>query len=106
MNQAERLPERLKDLIDDYLLGLLDETAVAELEGLLRDSADARRHFVLYARLHTDLHLEARARQASARILEQLGEPAVENLTERDTTSLTIRHPAFMDEDVFRWYAR
>ena len=55
MNEPEGLPERLRDLIDDYLLGLLDEAGVAELEGMLRQSVAARRHFVLYARLHTDL---------------------------------------------------
>src|SRR5262249_29308348 len=62
----------LKDLIDAYLSGLLDEAGLRELEECLRGDADARRYFVRYARLNTDLHLEVRARQASARALHRI----------------------------------
>src|SRR6516225_6694482 len=65
----ERLSKQLQELIDDYLNGLLDEARTRELEERLRADADARRYFVRYARLHTDLHLEARTRQASERAL-------------------------------------
>ncbi len=76
LNEPEPVPEPLKDLIDDYLGGLLDEAGTSKLEELLRGDADARRYFVRYARLHTDLHLEARARQASARALDRISETA------------------------------
>jgi FecR protein len=72
MNEPEHLSGPLKDLIDDYLSGRLDEARTAELEERLRADADARRYFVRYARLHTDLHLEMRARQASDRALNRL----------------------------------
>jgi hypothetical protein len=75
-NEPEQLPEPLKDLIDDYLNGLLDEAQMAELEKCLRADARARRYFVRYARLHTDLHLEVRARQASQLALDQLAQLA------------------------------
>src|SRR5262245_24026559 len=72
MNGPEHTPEPLQDLIDDYLSGLLDEPRLRQLEERLRADPEARRHFVGYARLHTDLHLEVRARQAGARALDQL----------------------------------
>jgi hypothetical protein len=72
MNESGDVPERFQGLLDDYLAGLLDEAGFRELEELLSASEEARRHFVLYARLHTDLHLEARARQAGALALSRL----------------------------------
>jgi ferric-dicitrate binding protein FerR (iron transport regulator) len=72
----EQIPEPLKDLIDGYLSGLLDEAKLRELDELLRADADARRYFVRYARLHTDLHLEARSRQASERALDRIDQLA------------------------------
>jgi hypothetical protein len=69
MSDSENLPDPLKDLIDDYLGGLLDEARTRELDERLRADAGARRYFVRYARLHTDLHLEARAHQAGRRAL-------------------------------------
>jgi ferric-dicitrate binding protein FerR (iron transport regulator) len=71
MNEPDEVPGQLQGLLDDYLAGLLDEDGFRELEALLRTS-DARRHFVLYARLHTDLHLEARARQAGDLALSRI----------------------------------
>jgi hypothetical protein len=69
MNEPDQLSEPWKDLVDDYLDGQLDEARLTALEAQLRTDADARRYFVRYARLHTDLHLEARTRQASERAL-------------------------------------
>src|SRR5262249_32135939 len=68
----EQVPEPLKDLTDAYLSGLLDEAGLGELEAMLRADADARRYFVRYARMHTDLHLEARSQQASDRALDRI----------------------------------
>jgi ferric-dicitrate binding protein FerR (iron transport regulator) len=74
MSEPEDLSQPWRDLIDDYLNGLLDEARIKELEDRLRADADARRYFVRYARLHTDLHLESRARRASARVLEEISQ--------------------------------
>jgi hypothetical protein len=68
----EKVSEPLKDLTDAYLSGLLDEAGLGELEVMLRADADARRYFVRYARMHTDLHLEARSQQASDRALDRI----------------------------------
>jgi len=79
MNEPEHVSEPLQDLIDDYLNGLLDETRLRQLEECLRADEAARRYFVRYARLHTDLYLDVRARRASERALgriNQLTEPA------------------------------
>jgi FecR-like protein len=72
MNELEELPGHWKDLIDDYLDGILDEAGMQELEDHLRADAESRHYFVRYARLHTDLYLEARARDAAGRALEKL----------------------------------
>ncbi len=74
MSESEDRFKRLQDLIDDYLNGQLDEARMGELEEHLRADADARRYFVRYARLHTDLHLEQRARRASARALDRINQ--------------------------------
>ena len=74
MSEPEDLSQPWWDLIDDYLNGLLDEARLKELEDRLRAGTDARRYFVRYARLHTDLHLESRARRASARVLEEISQ--------------------------------
>jgi hypothetical protein len=74
MNTTGNIPDDLKDLIDDYLAGLLDEAGMAQLEERLCADAEARRYFVAYCRLHTDLHLEVRARRVGERALRALGE--------------------------------
>jgi hypothetical protein len=72
MSEPELLPVPVQDLIDGYLSDRLDESQLRELEELLRGNAEARRYFVRYARLHTDLHLEMRAREASDRALDRI----------------------------------
>ena len=72
MTTANDIPEDLRNLIDDYLAGLLDEAGVRRLEERLRADAEARRYFVRYCRLHTDLHLEVRARQIGERALRAI----------------------------------
>jgi hypothetical protein len=72
MNHPQELPSRWKDLIEDYLDGLLDGDGMRELEDYLRHDAAAREYFVRYARLHTHLHLEVRAQGAGARALERI----------------------------------
>ncbi len=77
MNEPETLPQALVDLIDDYLDGLLDEARTSELEESLAANTAARDYFVRYARLHTDLHIRQRARQASQRVLDRIGKNAI-----------------------------
>jgi hypothetical protein len=72
MREPEDVPEPLRNLIDDYLDGLLDENGIQELQEFLCADAELRSYFVRYARLHTDLHLEVRARQASQRALDSI----------------------------------
>jgi anti-sigma factor RsiW len=62
MSNPEHLSDALRELFDDYLDGRLNEARLRELEDRLRADAESRRTFVRYARLHTDLQLELRAR--------------------------------------------
>jgi ferric-dicitrate binding protein FerR (iron transport regulator) len=72
MNEHEQVPDGVKDLIDDYLEGLLDEAQMRALEERLSAGPELRRYFVRYAGLHTDLHLEARAQEATERVIAQI----------------------------------
>ncbi len=72
MNERDKPSRHWKDLIDDYLDGLLDEAGMEEFEDCLRADVHAREYFVRYAQLHTHLHLEARAQEAAARSLERI----------------------------------
>src|SRR5262249_4076554 len=93
MNEPESLPQPLLDLIDDYLDGLLDEARTAELEESLVANAGAREYFVRYARLHTDLHIRQRARQASQRVLDRIAgmSPANHTCTELAARPVALR---------------
>jgi ferric-dicitrate binding protein FerR (iron transport regulator) len=73
MDEAAADREPLLALVEDYLTGRIDEARLQELEARLRDDPEARREFVRYARLHTDLHFELRAREASERVLDAIG---------------------------------
>lgn len=76
MNEPEPIPDHMRDLIDDYLHGLLDEVGMDELAEGLRADSSAREFFVRYARLHTDLHIEMRARDAGERVLNHIDQIA------------------------------
>ena len=69
------IPEDLRDLIDEYLDGVIDEGRLNELDARLHGDIEARRYFVRYCRLHTDLDLEARAQQAGQRAMKSVNEP-------------------------------
>src|SRR5262245_38260202 len=92
MNEPEQIPEGLRDLIDDYLNGVLDAPRMSELEAHLEADADARRYFVRYARLHTDLLLEVRARLAGKRALDTI-EHLVEDSVPSSESPLTQPTP-------------
>jgi len=108
MSEQEQLPEHWKELIEDYLDGLLDASGIQELEENLRADEVARRYFVRYARLHTDIHLEARACEAGSRALEQLGRLS-ENQKALASTATLIPPPArtarFLAHPMLRWTA-
>ena len=74
MSDPEPTDESLDALFDDYLNRLLDSTRTRDLEARLLGDVEARRAFVRYTRLHTDLLLELRARKASDRALELIGQ--------------------------------
>jgi hypothetical protein len=65
--------EPLDALFEGYLNGTLAEARLGELEARLLADGEARRAFVRYVRLHTDLVFELRARQASDRVLDRIG---------------------------------
>ena len=64
----------LDDLIEGYLNGTLDESQSRDLEARLLADVGARLAFVRHVRLHTDLVFELRARQASDRVLDLIGQ--------------------------------
>jgi hypothetical protein len=72
MTNQDEMPDDLRDLIDDYLAGAIDEARLQALEGRLHADAAARWQFVRYCRMHTDLHLEARAHQAGRRAMRTI----------------------------------
>jgi hypothetical protein len=99
MSEPGNVPDRLRNLIDDYLHGLLDEAGVADLEKLLLADAGSRDYFIRYARLHTDLHLEMRARVAGGNILDK-----IERLTQAEPAPPSPSVPsAFFNRTLFRW---
>ena len=72
MNDADQLPDGLRELVDDYLARTLDENGMARLNELLRSDPQARKYFLLYSRMNTDLHEVARARRAGQAALKRL----------------------------------
>lgn len=73
MNDYKPPSDELRDLLDDYLSGLLDEPGTARLEQMLLADPAARDYFTRYCRLHTDLHLLARVSKAGQRALNTIG---------------------------------
>jgi hypothetical protein len=59
-------------LFEDHLNGCLDEAGAAELETRLAADPATREQFVRYARMHTDLTLELRARRAADLAIESI----------------------------------
>jgi hypothetical protein len=97
MNEPEELSDHWKELIDEYLDGHLDEAKMQELEGYLRADGSIRHYFVRYARLHTDLYLEARAQHAARRALEHLEQLTQAPKCEIRNSSLEIQRQATDD---------
>jgi hypothetical protein len=103
----ENLSEDLKDRIDAYLAGRLDEAGVAALEDLLRGDAGARACFVRYARLHTDLYLEMRAQQAGKRALGEIlqADPAADRPAAAEPGEPQGKRTALALPGIRRWLA-
>src|SRR5262245_29994097 len=66
------LGPEFRDLVDDYCSGLLDDDGQRRLEACLLESAAARREFVAYFQMHTELQFAVRARTAASAALEQV----------------------------------
>jgi hypothetical protein len=71
-NTELNLSDELKNLIDEYLTGAIEDDGVKRLDELLRADADARLYFVKYCRLHTDIYEVARASRATTSALKSL----------------------------------
>jgi len=72
MTDDQPLPPRVRDLIDDYLDGTLDNAGLKELEADLESNAAIREYFARYVGTHVDLGFELAARAATDRTLVQL----------------------------------
>jgi FecR protein len=68
------IPDRLRDLIDDYCADQVDEAGLLELEAGLLASEAARRYFAEYWHVHTELGFSSRARRAASVALSQFEE--------------------------------
>ena len=76
MNGPDRatIPDRLRDLIDDYCADQIDEAGLLELEAGLRASESARRYFAEYWQVHAELGFSSRARRATSVALSRFEE--------------------------------
>jgi hypothetical protein len=72
MSEPNEIPDELLDLFDDYVGGTIEPARLQELEARLLSDPRARHAFVRFCRLHTDLQLDARARQAGERALQAI----------------------------------
>ncbi len=70
MSDRHRLPAEFRDLIDAYCDGRVDDAALRRLETYLLAHPEARREFVSYFQMHTELEFAVRARQAAATVLD------------------------------------
>ncbi|WP_422927764.1 hypothetical protein [Singulisphaera sp. PoT] len=82
-----RLPGDFRDLIDAYCDGQIDEEGLRRLEACLMADAGARREFVAYFQMHTELEFSVRARQAAALVLDWV---AIEEPRESDAASSEV----------------
>jgi hypothetical protein len=80
MSGTQKVPDELKDLIDECLTGLIEDSRLRELDERLAATQEARHYFVRYCRMHTDLYLDVRARQAGERALRRLDEAATQHI--------------------------
>jgi hypothetical protein len=70
MSDRTNLPEEIRDLIDDYCSDVIDDEQLRKLEAYLLADEHARREFVAYFHLHTELQFAVRAKQAADSVLK------------------------------------
>ena len=95
MSEMFPLSDRLRNLIDAYLDGSLDEPGLRELEDALKTDTSARRYFARYSQTHTDLALELAARNA--------GERALSQIVELPTEPVVLPFRRYGSRPSFRW---
>jgi hypothetical protein len=89
MSQTEISGDHLNKLIDAYLTGS-DEHAIQELQEILSKDEPARRYFVRYCRMHTDLQEVVRAGRASKSVFKTL-----EKLNQNESSQAVSRSKHF-----------
>ena len=72
MNDRRALPEEIRDLLDEYCSGVIDDERLRALEAYLLADEAARREFVAYFHMHTELHFAVRAEQAADAVLGKI----------------------------------
>ena len=72
MNDRWALPEEIRDLLDEYCSGVIDDERLRALEAYLLADEAARREFVAYFHMHTELHFAVRAEHAADAVLGKI----------------------------------
>jgi hypothetical protein len=67
MGDRRQRPDEFLDLVERYYAGLLDGEELRRLEAYLVAREGARREFVAYFQMHTDLEFAIRARKGPRR---------------------------------------
>ncbi len=72
MSDRKRSPDEFLNRVDRYCAGLIDDEELRRLEAHLLAHDEARREFVAYFQMHTDLEFAIRARNAASAVLERM----------------------------------
>jgi hypothetical protein len=67
MGDRKQWPDEFLNLVERYCAGLSDEEELRRLEAYLLAHEEARREFVAYFQMHTDLEFAIRARKGLQR---------------------------------------
>jgi hypothetical protein len=106
MSHPEDLPEDFLDLADGYCSGLLGDDGLRRLEAQLLASPAARRAFVSYFQMHTELEFAVRARKSASAALDQMdGDGCGDGNCPADTANRPGGRRAGSRTHVSLWYA-
>jgi hypothetical protein len=72
MSDRTPWPDEFLNLVDRYCAGLIDDEELQRLGAHLLAHEEARRAFVAYFQMHTDLECAIRARNAAAAVLDRI----------------------------------
>jgi hypothetical protein len=72
MSDRKPWPDEFLSLVDRYCAGLIDDEELRRLEAYLLAHEEARREFVAYFQMHTDLEFAIRARNAASAVLDRM----------------------------------